>query len=121
MKRLSIFLIALFSALSVTGFAAEIVSPPDRAFGSNPTNDNLLFSSSASKPRRTVTVPRESFDESFSRRMARNGWSLKERSNRSWENFRKVVAREELQDVQDEINAKFFESRRAKRSVEASA
>src|SRR3954462_264571 len=113
MKRISIFLMALFSALCVTGSAAEIVGAPDRAPLVKATNDNLLISSSASKSRIKITVPRDSYEESFSRRMARNGWTLSDRSNRNWENFRKIVSRDELQNVQDEINAKFFESRRS--------
>lgn len=121
MKRISTLSMALFLALCGTGSAADIVAAPDRAAAVKPTNDNLLISSSATKPRRQITVPRESFEESFSRRMARNGWALHDRSNDNWENFRKIVSREEFQGVQEEINAKFFESRRSQRSVEASA
>lgn len=121
MKRVSILSMAFLSALSFSAFAADVMSATDGAFFPKATKDNLLITSKPSKPRRQVTVPREDFSGSFSDGMARNGWHTRDAGNGYFENFRKVMAREELQNVQDEINAKFYESRRYRRSAEASA
>ena len=120
-SRISITSMVLLLALFNTGALNAQIVAPDRALGAVATNDNLLITPIHSAPvKRQITVPREP-DDSFEDRMASNGWDVSQTSNRHFENFRKVVSRQQLLRVEDEINAKYFQSRRNSRAIEASA
>ncbi len=122
MKRLlSISSIALLLALGNTGALKAEISAPDRALESAATNNKLLNTPSPTAARRRqITVPRE-YDETFEQQMDRAGWNLSNSSTRYFFNARKVIAQQQLMSIEDEINRKFYEANRTRRSLDSSA
>ena len=120
-RQLSIVSIAVLAVLLLIGISKADIITPDRTAGLAGPNDRLLITPRHSVQfRRLFNIASEETD-TFESQMARNGWNIMNPSNRAFYNVRKIIQRQELMRMQDDINAKVFEARRQSDAIDRSA